>query len=185
MGIIDWLLCDNTPDTSDLKNIKTENYLNIREDNQNMNNEEIDNKINDIDYIRKYNNKLLNEIESHFEEHTYKSSYKNEDFYICYAWYPNINWVQDSIYFVVVDKNKFKNIVNCKEQKIDRLNVFKKRFFKDSDIYTVEYDDKKLLKLNDLFSKLMEMIYSDIDIVKDVKKEINYFLEKTGKSYED
>lgn len=182
MGLIDWLFCDNTPNTNDLKELKKENDLNIKECEQHTSN-----KNNDTVYIMRYNNKLLKEIENHFKKYTYKSSYKGEYFYICYVKLPDISpfYDKDIVSFVVVDKTKFRNIVNYKKQGLETTDVFEKGLFNSSDIYSVVYDNTKMLKIDDLFNELGKEVYKDIDIKKDVESEMNYFFSKVGKCYED
>lgn len=191
MGFIDWLFCDNTPNVDDLKNLKKENDLNIKKASEkidlNINgyHKDIVNKENDTEYVNKYNRKLLDEIERHFEKNIYKISHKGEDFYICYIYTSGNIWWDDTVNFVVVDKTKYKDIIYYKNQGLKAIDVFNKGLFSTNDLYKITYDDSKMIKINDLFNELGEMIYKDVDIIIDVRNEMDYFFSKVGKCHED
>jgi len=191
MGFIDWLFSDNTPNTDDLKRANTENDLNIKEASEKIDlnidryHKDVGNKENDMEYVNKYNRKLLGEIERHFEKNIYKLSHKGVDFYICYVYTAKGRWWEDTVNFVVVDKTKYKDIIYSKNQGLKAVDVFDKGLFSTDDLYKITYDERKMIKINNLFNELGDMIYKDIDILIDIRNEMDYFFNKVGKCHED
>ena len=189
MGIIDWLFCDNTPDTSEISKNKNEKISNNNDlDVADCNKVDMIN-YNDKDFISMYNINVISQLESNIKKHMYKICDNGEEFFICHMahsdpyldkeYYDDCNLLEHKkmkirIAFNVIDKDEK-----------DRKRYSSYGLFTIGGDYVITVDFSELINVETLISKMSDEFFKKNHAKNKAKKDVESFFSKVGKCHED